>query len=98
MSEPTPDPPRQSALRSLTNAAAVQVIRKAAVSAGTAVVGAVGWPVILSVAAVVVRHHPVPMRILGVTGFAPTGSAEFLLNHFHLDADGIVAAVRELRG
>lgn len=51
-----------------------------------------------AVAAVVVRHHPVPMRILGVTGFAPTGSAEFLLNHFHLDADGIVAAVRELRG
>ncbi|AQA07066.1 hypothetical protein BVC93_31750 (plasmid) [Mycobacterium sp. MS1601] len=51
MSEPTPDPPRRSALRSLTNAAAVQVIRKAAVSAGTAVVGAVGWPVILSVAA-----------------------------------------------
>lgn len=51
MSEPTPDPPRRSALRGLTNAAAVQVIRKAAVSAGTAVVGAVGWPVILSVAA-----------------------------------------------
>lgn len=54
MSEPTPDRPRRSALRSLTNAAAVQVIRKAAVSAGTAVVGALGWPVILAIAAVVV--------------------------------------------
>jgi transketolase len=51
-----------------------------------------------AVASVVVRHHPVPMRILGVTGFAPTGSAEFLLDHFHLNADGIVAAVKELRG
>ena len=50
-----------------------------------------------AVASVVVRHHPVPMRILGVTGFAPTGSTEFLLNHFHLNADGIVAAVRDLR-
>lgn len=51
-----------------------------------------------AVASVVVRHHPVPMRILGVTGFAPTGSAEFLLDHFHLNADGIIAAVKELRG
>ncbi|MBS1164438.1 MAG: dxs 1 [Proteobacteria bacterium] len=51
-----------------------------------------------AVASVVVRHHPVPMRILGVTGFAPTGSTEFLLDHFHLNADGIIAAVRELRG
>jgi len=51
-----------------------------------------------AVASLVVRHHPVPMRILGVTGFAPTGSTEFLLNHFHLDAEGIIAAVRELRG
>lgn len=51
-----------------------------------------------AVASVVVRHHPVPMRILGVTGFAPTGSAEFLLDHFHLNASGIIAAVKELRG
>jgi len=51
-----------------------------------------------AVASVVVRHHPVPMRILGVPGFAPTGSAEFLLDHFNLNADGIIAAVRELRG
>ena len=31
------------------------------------------------------------MRILGVTGFAPTGSASFLLDHFGLTADGIAA-------
>ncbi|SKA17752.1 transketolase family protein [Consotaella salsifontis] len=51
-----------------------------------------------AVAAIVVRHHPVPMRILGLPGFAPTGSNEFLLDHFHLNAEGIVAAIKELRG
>ncbi len=50
-----------------------------------------------AVASVVVRHHPVPMRILGVTGFAPTGSTGFLLDHFHLNAEGIIAAIREMR-
>ncbi len=49
-----------------------------------------------AVAAVVVREHPVPMRILGVAGFAPTGRAEFLYEHFGLDARGIAAAAREL--
>ncbi len=51
-----------------------------------------------AVAAVVVRHAPAPMRILGVKGFAPTGSATFLLDHFGLNRDGIVAAALELKG
>jgi len=51
-----------------------------------------------AVAEVVVRHAPVPMRMLGVTGFAPTGSVEFLFNHFGLTRDGIVAAALELKG
>jgi transketolase len=42
-----------------------------------------------AVAEVVVTHHPVPMRILGFPGFAPTGSAEFLLDHAGLTAEGI---------
>ena len=46
----------------------------------------------------VVRNAPVPMRILGVKGFAPTGSATFLLDHFGLSRDGIVAAAMELKG
>lgn len=50
-----------------------------------------------AVAQAVVRRHPVPMRMLGVPGFAPTGSAEFLLDHFGLNAAGIAAAVLELR-
>jgi len=49
-----------------------------------------------AVAEVLCQRRPVPMRILGVTGFAPTGSTAFLLEHFKLDAAGIVAAANEL--
>jgi transketolase len=45
-----------------------------------------------------VRHAPVPMRMLGVTGFAPTGSVEFLFSYFGLTRDGIIAAALELKG
>ena len=41
-------------------------------------------------------HDPVPMRIMGFPGFAPTGSADWLLTHFGLDAEGIVAAAESL--
>jgi transketolase len=52
-----------------------------------------------AVASLVVEHQPVPMRILGVRGeFAPTGSAEFLLDHFGLTADGIIDAVGDVLG
>ena len=47
-------------------------------------------------AELVVRHQPVPMRLLGLPGFAPTGSAAFLLDHFGLTAAGIAAAAAEL--
>jgi transketolase len=50
-----------------------------------------------AVAEVVTQERPVPMRILGIPGvFAPTGSAEWLLEHFLLTADGIAAAALEL--
>jgi transketolase len=50
-----------------------------------------------AVAEVVVRHHPVPMRVLGIPGvFAPTGSAPWLLEHFGLTAAGIGAAALEI--
>jgi len=50
-----------------------------------------------AVAETVVTEHPVPMRILGVPGvFAPTGSPEYLLEHFGLTADGIRAAAIDL--
>jgi transketolase len=52
-----------------------------------------------AVAEVVVQHHPVPMRILGVPGvFAPTGSEEWLLDHFGLTAQAICAAALQLAG
>jgi transketolase len=52
-----------------------------------------------AVAEVIVQHHPVPMRILGVPGvFAPTGSEEWLLGHFGLTAQGIYDAALQLAG
>lgn len=51
-----------------------------------------------AVAEVVVEVQPVPMRLLGVPGvFAPTGTAEFLLDHFGLNVAGIAAAATELQ-
>ncbi|MBX5450510.1 transketolase family protein [Thermogemmatispora sp.] len=50
-----------------------------------------------AIAEVVVTTYPVPMRILGVPGvFAPTGSPEYLLEHFGLTPAGIRAAALEL--
>ena len=50
-----------------------------------------------AVAAVVVEHRPVRMRMLGIRReFAPTGSASYLLDHFGLNADGIVDAARDV--
>lgn len=50
-----------------------------------------------AVAEVVVTTRPVRMRMLGVPGvFAPTGSEEFLLEHFGLTPEGIRCAARSL--
>lgn len=50
-----------------------------------------------AVAEVVVQHCPVPMKILGVPGiFAPTGSANFLLDEFGMSPEGISDAARVL--
>jgi transketolase len=52
-----------------------------------------------AVAEILAVNHPAPMRILGVPGvFAPTGSAEFLLAHFGLTAEGIHNAALDLLG
>lgn len=52
-----------------------------------------------AVAEVVALRHPTPMRILGLQDvFAPTGSAEFLLDHFKLTASGMRDAALELIG
>lgn len=49
-----------------------------------------------AVAEVLATHDPVPMRILGFPGFLPTGSAEWLLEHFGLNAQGIAEAARQV--
>jgi transketolase len=52
-----------------------------------------------AVAEVVVTTYPVPMRLLGVPDvFAPTGSPEFLFEHFGLTPQGIRDAALELIG
>ena len=49
-----------------------------------------------AVAEVTATARPVPMRILGVRGFAPTGAAEWLLEYFRLTPTAIRQAAREL--
>jgi transketolase len=52
-----------------------------------------------AVAELLAAEHPTFMRILGLPDvFAPTGSAEFLLEHFGLTAKGIYDAAIELLG
>lgn len=52
-----------------------------------------------AVAEVVVSTHPTRMRMIGVPGvFAPTGSPEFLLDHFGMSPRGIAAAACTLLG
>ncbi|MFE4684022.1 transketolase family protein [Streptomyces sp. NPDC056721] len=51
-----------------------------------------------AVAKVVAEHRPVPVRMLGVPTFAPTGSTTFLLEHFGLTADGIARAAHKALG
>jgi transketolase len=52
-----------------------------------------------AVAEILATEHPARMRILGLPDvFAPTGTAEFLLEHFSLTARGMQAAVLDLLG
>lgn len=51
-----------------------------------------------AVAAIVVTNAPVPMRILGTDHFAPTGSVEWLFEHYGLTPSGIAAAAHEAVG
>ena len=44
------------------------------------------------------EHAPVRMRMLGFPGFAPTGSAAWLMERAGLSADGIVQASHDLLG
>jgi len=46
-----------------------------------------------AVAEILATEHPAPMRMVGVPDtFAPTGTAEFLLDYFGISAEGIAKA------
>jgi transketolase len=49
-----------------------------------------------AVAEVLAAKAPCRMRLLGFPGFCPTGSAEWLMEHFGLTSEGIASAAREL--
>jgi transketolase len=49
-----------------------------------------------AIAETLAEAAPVPMKLLGVNSFAPTGSVEFLLDYFELSARGIASASMEL--
>ena len=49
-----------------------------------------------AVAEVIVQHMPIPMRMLGTDSFAPTGSTEWLLDHFGLSVNDIARAAHDL--
>ncbi len=50
-----------------------------------------------AVAELLVTRHPVPMRLVGVPDtFAPTGSVQWLMDHFGISAAGVASAAREL--
>lgn len=49
-----------------------------------------------AVAELLCQRHPVRMRLIGITGFAPTGSSAFLFEHFGLTAENIAAQALEL--
>ena len=51
-----------------------------------------------AVAEIVATNMPCRMKILGFPGFLPTGSAEFLMEHYGLTAANIAASVRDLLG
>jgi transketolase len=45
-----------------------------------------------AVAEIAVQTSPVPMRLLGISSFAPTGSVDFLFDYFNLNPESIVKA------
>ena len=48
-----------------------------------------------AVSELVTANTPVPVRIMGFPGFVPTGSADWLMDHFGLTATGIADAARQ---
>lgn len=76
----------------------IEAVREAGATGGVLTVeeGSVRGGLGGAVAEVLATSKPCPMRIMGFPGFLPTGSVEFLFEHFGLTPDGIAAGAREL--
>jgi transketolase len=77
---------REVITKAATETAGIVTVEEATVSGGMG----------SAIAEVVVQTLPVPMRLLGMTAFAPTGSAEVIFNHFHLNPESIAQAAMEI--
>jgi len=51
-----------------------------------------------AIAELLATRHPAPMRFIGATTFAPTGSVGWLMEHFGITGTGIAAAAKDLLG
>jgi len=51
-----------------------------------------------AVAEALATRHPAPMRFIGATTCAPTGSVGWLMEHFGITGTGIAAAAKDLLG
>ncbi|SDB58222.1 transketolase family protein [Bauldia litoralis] len=76
----------EEAIRSAAETGAVVTVEEGSVRGGLG--GAV--------AEVMSTSRPAHLRVLGFPGFVPTGTVDFLFEHFGLTADGIAAAVRDV--
>lgn len=76
----------------------VEVIRAAADTGAVVTVeeGSVRGGLGGAVAEVMSTSRPAHLRVLGFPGFVPTGTVDFLFEHFGLTADGIATAVRDV--
>jgi transketolase len=77
---------RETVIKAATETAGIVTVEESTIAGGMG----------SAVAEIVVQTTPIPMRLLGIPTFAPTGPVEFLFNHFHLNSEGITRAVLDL--
>ena len=70
---------REAVIKAANETAAIVTVEEATVAGGMG----------SAVAEIVVQTPPVPMRILGIPSFAPTGPMEFIFQYFHLNPESI---------
>ncbi|OUS88544.1 transketolase family protein [Rhodococcus sp. NCIMB 12038] len=79
-------------------AAAARETRAIVVAEEANLAGGLGSAVATTLSQLATADTRVPLRLLGIDEFAPTGNTQYLLNHFGLNEEGIVRAAREALG